>query len=51
MLGRFGKDASSLVGVEIAPDAVRVVQLQRRNRRCRVLASAQEPFELLAGKD
>ncbi|CAI3810366.1 hypothetical protein GLGCALEP_06184 [Pseudomonas sp. MM221] len=46
MLGRFGKDASSLVGVEIAPDAVRVVQLQRRNRRCRVLASAQESLEL-----
>lgn len=51
MLGRFGKDAGSLVGVEIAPDAVRVVQLQRRSRRCRVLASAQEPFESAAGKD
>ena len=51
MLGRFGKDASSLVGVEIAPDAVRVVQLQRRSRRCRVLASAQEPFESAAGSD
>lgn len=37
MLGRFGKDAGSLVGVEIAPDSVRIVQLQRRNRRCRVL--------------
>lgn len=51
MLGRFGKDASSIVGVEIAPDAVRVVQLQRRSRRYRVLASAQEPFESAAGKD
>ncbi|WEK31331.1 MAG: pilus assembly protein PilM [Candidatus Pseudomonas phytovorans] len=50
MLGRFGKDASSLVGVEIAPDAVRVVQLQRRGRRCQVVASAQEPFESAAGK-
>lgn len=38
MLGRFGKDAGSLVGVEIAPDTIRIVQLQRRNRRCRVLA-------------
>jgi type IV pilus assembly protein PilM len=27
------------------------VQLQRRNRRCRVLASVQEPFESLAGSD
>ncbi|QNT40844.1 MULTISPECIES: type IV pilus biogenesis protein PilM [Pseudomonas] len=51
MLGRFGKDAGSLVGVEIAPDSVRIVQLQRRNRRCRVLASVQEPFESLAGSD
>ena len=51
MLGRFGKDAGSLVGVEIAPDSVRIVQLQRRNRRCRVLASVQEPFESPAGGD
>ncbi|MFJ4452418.1 type IV pilus biogenesis protein PilM [Pseudomonas sp. NPDC089392] len=51
MLGRFGKDAGSLVGVEIAPDAVRMVQLQRRNRRCRVLGWAQEPFEPPAGND
>ncbi len=51
MLGRFGKDAGSLVGVEIAPDAVRILQLQRRNRRCRVVAWAQEPFEPPAGND
>lgn len=51
MLGRFGKDAGSLVGVEIAPDTVRMVQLQRRNRRYRVLASVQEPFESPAGSD
>jgi len=51
MLGRFGKDAGSLLGVEIAPDSVRIVQLQRRNRRCRVLASVQEPFESPAGSD
>lgn len=49
MLGRFGKDAGSLVGVDITPDAVRVVQLQRRNRRCRVVAWAQEPYESQAG--
>ncbi|WP_144175479.1 type IV pilus biogenesis protein PilM [Pseudomonas sp. Kh13] len=51
MLGRFGKDAGSLVGVEITPDTVRMVQLQRRNRCCRVLASVQEPFESPAGGD
>ncbi len=51
MLGRFGKDAGSLVGVEIAPDTVRMVQLQRHNRRCRVLVSLQEPFESPAGSD
>ncbi|WGV22289.1 pilus assembly protein PilM [Pseudomonas putida] len=51
MLGRFGKDAGSLVGLEIAPDNVRMVQLQRRNRRCRVLAAVQEPFESPAGSD
>lgn len=51
MLGRFGKDTGSLVGVEIAPDSVRIVQLQRRNRRYRVLASVQEPFESPAGSD
>ena len=51
MLGRFGKDAGSLVGVEIAPDTVRLVQLQRRGRRWRLLASVQEPFEAPAGSD
>ena len=42
MFGRFGKDAGSLVGVEITPDAVRIMQLQQRNRRWRVMGSAQE---------
>lgn len=51
MLGRFGKDAGSLVGLEIAPDNVRMVQLQRRNRRWRVLAAVQEPFESPADSD
>ncbi|WP_447869237.1 type IV pilus biogenesis protein PilM [Pseudomonas putida] len=45
MFGRFGKDAGSLVGVEITPDAVRIMQLQQRNRRWRVMGSAQELFQ------
>ncbi|PYB74708.1 pilus assembly protein PilM [Pseudomonas sp. LB-090624] len=49
MLGRFGKDAGSLVGVEIAPEAIRLVQLQRRNRHWRVVGSAQEPLPAPAG--
>jgi len=51
MLGRFGKDAGSLVGVEIAPDAVRMLQLQQRNRRWRVVGSAQEPLMAPLGDD
>lgn len=51
MIGRFGKDAGSLLGVEIAPDTVRIVQLQQRNRRWRVLGWAQEPVESPAGND
>jgi len=51
MLGRFGMDASSLVGVEIAPDAIRLVQLQQRRRRWRVMGSAQEPLPLEVGND
>lgn len=51
MLGRFGKDAGSIVGVEIAPDAVRMLQLQQRNRRWRVVGSAQEPLMAPLGDD
>ena len=51
MLGRFGMDAGSLMGVEIAPDSVRVVQLQRRNGRCQVAAWAHEPYEPYSGGD
>jgi len=51
MLGRFGKDAGSLVGVEIAPDAIRLVQLQQRKRRWRVMGSAHEPLHLGVGND
>ena len=51
MLGRFGMDAGSLLGVEIAPDSVRIVQLQRRKGRCQVAAWAHEPYEPYSGAD
>ncbi|HDS1818409.1 TPA: pilus assembly protein PilM [Pseudomonas putida] len=51
MLGRLGMDAGSLMGVEIAPDSVRIVQLQRRNGRCKVAAWAHEPYEPYTGSD
>ena len=51
MFGRFGMDAGSLVGVEIAPDAVRLVQLQQRKRRWRLMGSAHEPLQLEVGHD
>jgi type IV pilus assembly protein PilM len=51
MLGRFGMDAGSLMGVEIAPDSVRVVQLRRRNGRCQVAAWAHESYEPYSGGD
>ncbi len=44
MLGRFGKDAGSLLGVEIASDSVRVIQLQGCRRRHRVTACVSEPL-------
>ena len=51
MLGRFGMDAGSLMGLEIALDSVRVVQLRRRNGRCQVAAWAHEPYEPYSGGD
>ncbi|MBV4540854.1 type IV pilus biogenesis protein PilM [Pseudomonas vlassakiae] len=44
MLGRFGKDASSLLGVEIAFDSIRIAQLQRRRGRYKPLVWAVEPL-------
>ena len=44
MLGRFGKDAGSLLGVEIASDSVRIIQLQGCRRRHRVAACISEPL-------
>ena len=49
MLGRFGRDAGSLLGVEIASGSVRLLQLQRRQGRHAVSAWAVEPFEAPAG--
>jgi type IV pilus assembly protein PilM len=45
MLGRFGRDAGSLLGVEIASDSIRMLQLQRRRGRCKVVGWAREYFE------
>ncbi|MFB4392703.1 MULTISPECIES: type IV pilus biogenesis protein PilM [unclassified Pseudomonas] len=42
MLGRCGKDAGSLLGVEIAPDSIRMLQLQRARGRNRVSAWARQ---------
>ena len=44
MLGRFGMDAGSLLGVEIAPPSIRLVQLHRRKGAWRVRAWALEPL-------
>ncbi|PVZ43054.1 type IV pilus biogenesis protein PilM [Pseudomonas sp. CC120222-01a] len=44
MLGRFGKDASSLLGVEIASDSIRIAQLRRHRGRYKQLVWAVEPF-------
>ncbi|NIE76078.1 pilus assembly protein PilM [Pantoea sp. Ap-967] len=48
MLGRFGKDAGSLLGVEIAADSVRVAQLRRRAGRLERVAWAFQGFEPFA---
>lgn len=44
MFGRFGKDAGSLLGIEIVATAVRLVQLERRGGGCAVCAWAIEPL-------
>lgn len=48
MLGRFGKDASSLLGVEITSDSLRVAQLRRHRGRYEPLVWAVHEFEPLA---
>lgn len=42
MLGRFGKDAGSLLGVEIASDSIRMLQIRRQRGRCRIVGWARE---------
>ena len=44
MLGRFGMDAGSLLGIEIAPPSIRLVQLHRRKGAWHVRAWALEPL-------
>lgn len=44
MLGRFGRDAGSVLGVEIASDSVRILELQRRRGRHEVAAWVVEPI-------
>lgn len=44
MLGRLGKDASSLLGVEITPPFIRLVQLRRHRGGYSVQAWALEPL-------
>ena len=42
MLGRFGRGTGSLLGVEIASDAIRMLHLRRQRGGCRVVGWAQE---------
>ncbi|MBH3429490.1 type IV pilus biogenesis protein PilM [Pseudomonas alkylphenolica] len=44
MLGRFGRDAGSLLGVEFTPPFIRLVQLRRQRGRYSVVAWALEPL-------
>lgn len=48
MLGRFGKDASSLLGVEITPPFIRLVRLRQHRGRYSLQAWALEPLPLSA---
>lgn len=45
MLGRFGRDAGSLLGVEFASDSIRMLHLHRQRGGWRVQGWAQERFE------
>lgn len=45
MLGRFGKGAGSLLGVEIASDSIRMLQVRRQRGRCRVVGWALESID------
>jgi len=49
MLGRWGRDAGSLLGVEITSDSIHMLQVRRHGGRCERVAWALEPFEPFAG--
>ncbi|MFJ4434400.1 type IV pilus biogenesis protein PilM [Pseudomonas sp. NPDC089395] len=49
MLGRWGRDAGSLLGVEITSDSIHMLQVRRHRDRCERVAWALEPFEPFAG--
>jgi type IV pilus assembly protein PilM len=51
MLGRWGRDASSLLGVEITPDSIHMMQVRRHRGRVERVAWAREPFEPIAAGD
>ncbi|MDD2048039.1 type IV pilus biogenesis protein PilM [Pseudomonas putida] len=48
MLGRLGKDAGSLLGIEITPPFIRLVRLHRHRGRYHVQAWALEPLPATA---
>lgn len=48
MLGRLGKDAGSLLGIEITPPFIRLVRLRRHRGRYSVQAWALEPLPVTA---
>ncbi|MNE17211.1 Competence protein A [compost metagenome] len=48
MLGRLGKDAGSLLGIEITPPFIRLVRLRRHRGRYSVQAWALEPLPATA---
>lgn len=51
MLGRLGKDAGSLLGVEIAADSVRMLQLHGRQGTEQVVGWAYQPLPGAVGND
>ncbi|AUY35291.1 pilus assembly protein PilM [Pseudomonas soli] len=49
MLGRFGRDTGSLLGVEITSDAIRMLHLRRQRGGCRVVGWAHERLGAASG--
>ncbi|AXM97022.1 type IV pilus biogenesis protein PilM [Pseudomonas plecoglossicida] len=48
MLGHWGRDAGSLLGVDIALDSIQMLQVRKRGGRCERVAWVHETFEPLA---